>query len=145
MVKGMSVRANTPNPRRKRRSVVRTAGLIQRVRDLRRMETGAEEEAWGLLRSLRLKGFKFRRQHPLSHYIVDFCCPARRLIVELDGSVHGLPSQIKRDAHRDAQLRNLGYIVARYPNAIVLQAPELFVEKVLTLVWSLPEAFEDKS
>jgi very-short-patch-repair endonuclease len=65
--------------------------------------------------------------------------------VELDGSVHGQPSQAKRDLCRDAHLRNLGYTVARFPNGIVLDAPELFVAKVMRLATSLPEAFGDEA
>jgi very-short-patch-repair endonuclease len=73
---------------------------------------------------------------------VDFYCAQRRLIVELDGSVHGQPSQIKRDARRDAYIRAKGYNLLRFSNGIVQDAPELFVQKVLDAVWSLPEAFD---
>jgi very-short-patch-repair endonuclease len=129
-----------PYPYRKTRSLARTAEQIDKARDLRRTPTETERAAWDLLRSLRFKGFKFRRQHPVGAYIADFCCVERRLIVELDGGVHGQPSQGRSDARRDAHLQTLGYTVLRLPNGIVLQAPELFVEKVLSLVWSLPEA-----
>jgi very-short-patch-repair endonuclease len=93
------------------------------------------------LRTLRFRGFKFRRQYPVGRYIVDFCCPQRRLVVELDGSVHAQPSQTKRDARRDTELKRMGYTVTRLPNGIVVEAPELFVEKVLDVAWSLPNAF----
>jgi very-short-patch-repair endonuclease len=73
-------------------------------------------------------------------YIADFFCRERRLIVELDGSVHGQPSQARRDAQRDAYLKALGYTVLRISNGMVLEAPELFVEKVVAMGWSLPEA-----
>jgi very-short-patch-repair endonuclease len=77
----------------------------------------------------------------VGQYIVDFCCPQRGLIVELDGSVHTQPSQTKRDTSRDAELKCMGYTVTRFPNGIVLEAPELFLEKVLDVAWSLPNAF----
>jgi len=131
---------NTPRPYRQTRSVARTAAKIDRARELRQTPTETERAAWDLLRGLRLKGFKFRRQHPVGPYIADFCCLERRLIVELDGSVHGQPNQARSDVQRDAHLKTLGYTVLRLPNGIVLQAPELFVEKVLDIVWSLPEA-----
>jgi len=131
-------------PRRKRRTLAREAIQIDRARDLRKTETKSEKVAWRLLRTIRFKDFKFRRQHPLCQYIVDFYSPQRRLVVELDGSVHGRPSQTKRDVRRDAQLRGMGYAVARYSNGMVLDAPGLFVDKVVSLVWSLPEAFADK-
>jgi len=133
---------NAPRPYRKTRSLARTAEQIDKARELRAGQTAAEQAAWYLLRSLRLKGFKFRRQHPVGPYFADFCCPQHRFIVELDGSVHGQPSQAKRDECRDTYLKNLGYDVLRLSNGIVLEAPELFVEKVLRRVWSLPEVFD---
>jgi len=93
------------------------------------------------LRTVRFKDFKFRRQHPLGKYIVDFCCPRRHLVVELDGSVHGQPSQATWDKRRDAHLKNMGYTVTRFSNGMILDAPELFVEEVLRMVRSLPDAF----
>lgn len=132
-------------PRRKRRSLARGAVQIARARALRQKETESEETTWRLLRTFRFKGFKFRSQHAVGLYIVDFCCPQRRLIVELDGSVHAQPSQTGRDTRRDAQLKNMGYTVARFPNGMVLEAPELFVEKVLNIAWPLPDAFADES
>ena len=61
--------------------------------------------------------------------------------MEPDGSVHAQPSQTRRDTSRDAELKRGGYTVTRFPNGIVLEAPELFLEKVLDVAWSLPNAF----
>ena len=124
----------TPYPYRKTRSLARTAGQIDKARELRQTPTETERAAWHLLRGLRSRGFKFRRQHPVGPYIADFCCTELRLIVELDGSVHGQPSQARSDARRDAHLKSMGYTVLRLPNGIVLQAPDLFVQKVLSFV-----------
>ena len=114
----------TPYPYRKTRSLARTAGQIDRARELRQMPTETERAAWYLLRGLRAREFTFRRQHPVGPYIADFCCMERRLIVELDGSVHGQPSQARSDARRDAHLKTRGYTMLRLPNGIVLQAPD---------------------
>jgi very-short-patch-repair endonuclease len=65
---------------------------IARARELRQTATEAERTAWRLLRPLRLRGLKFRRQHPVGHWFADFCCPQTGLVVELDGSAHGQPS-----------------------------------------------------
>ncbi len=100
-----AVKPETTQRRRQRRSLARSEVQIGRARELRRNQTESEEVAWRLLRTLRFNGFKFRRQHAVGRYIVDFCCPQRRLIVELDGSVHAQPSQIKRDTSRDAELK----------------------------------------
>jgi very-short-patch-repair endonuclease len=131
----------TRPPNRKRHSLARSKEQTARARELRTHETESEEVAWRSLRALRLSGFKFRRQHAVGGYIVDFCCPQRRLIVELDGGVHAQPSQTRRDASRDGELKRMGYTVTRFPNGIVMEAPELFVSKVLDVAWSLPNAF----
>jgi type I restriction enzyme R subunit len=135
------VRPEATRPYRQRRSLARSEVQIARARELRRNGTESEEVAWRLLRTLRFRGFKFRRQHAVGQYIVDFCCPQRRLIVERDGSVHAQPSQRKRDARRDRELKCMGYTVTRLPNGMVIAAPELFVRKVLDVAWSLPNAF----
>ena len=75
-------------PKRTRRSFARAPQQIQRARELRQAATEAEQIAWRLLRSFRRDGFVFRRQQPVERYVVDFCCPEERLIIELDGSVH---------------------------------------------------------
>jgi len=128
-------------PSRQHRSFARRPDQIARVRELRQSETESEEVAWRLLRALRVQGFKFRRQHAVGPYIVDFCCAKRRLVVELDGSAHAQPSQARHDLQRDAQLKGMGYFVMRFPNGMVLEAPERFVSKVLDVAWSRPNVF----
>jgi len=73
-------------------------------------------------------GLKFRRQVPIDRYIVDFYCPEIRLIVEIDGGVHGEPGRVKRDAERDGRLMKLGYETIRIPNGDVLRDPDWFPE-----------------
>jgi very-short-patch-repair endonuclease len=70
------------------------------ARRLRRKPTQAEAQLWQALRAGRFAGFKFRRQHPLGGYYLDFYCPLARLAVELDGFAHGLPQQQAGDAAR---------------------------------------------
>jgi uroporphyrinogen-III synthase len=134
-----TVKAERSQRVRRHRSLAREPAQIARARDLRQNQTKSEEAAWRLVRQLRLKGFKFRRQHPLGQYTIDFCCPQRRLIVELDGSVHAQPGQARPDTVREAELARMGYTVARFPKGMVLEAPELFVEKVLDMAWLLPD------
>ena len=138
---GTAETMNDVRPCRTTRSLARTGAQIKKAHELRHAPTDTEQAAWCLLRSIKLKGFKFRRQHPLGPYIVDFYCAQRRLIVELDGSVHGQASQARRDSRRDAHLKKMGYVVLRFSNGIVQEAPELFVQEILDAVWSLPEAF----
>jgi len=129
--------------RRTSRSTARSTAVIMRAHELRRTATEAEQTAWRLLRTLRPSGFTFRRQHPVGRCVVDFCCPQKRLVLELDGSVHAQPSQTARDARRDKYLKRLGYTVIRLPNGIVLSAPEEFMKRVLNRVSVLPGVFTD--
>lgn len=100
-----------------------------RLRELRRKETAAERIAWHLLRGRRA-GIKFRRQVQIGHYAVDFYCFECRLAVELDGSVHAQPSQMKKDRAKDAYLSRLGIRVLRLPNGLVTEDPDEFVRKI---------------
>ena len=124
----------TPSPYRKTRSLARTARQIESARELRQTPTETEREAWRLLRGLRSRGFRFRRQHPVGPHIADFCCTELHLMVELDGSVHGEPSQVRSDERRDAHLKSMGYTVLRLPDGRVLEAPDLFVQEVASFL-----------
>lgn len=77
------------------------------------MTTG-EWRLWRSLSNRQLHGHRFRRQHPLGHYIVDFVCLDRRVIVEIDGPQHGESAQIAHDARRTAWLEAEGYVVLRF-------------------------------
>ena len=81
--------------------------------------TPAESRLWENLRSRRLGGAKFRAQHPLGRFIVDFCCPSARLIVEVDGDSHRASGA--RDRERTEVLEAFGYRVLRFRNEEVLQ------------------------
>ncbi len=104
--------------------------MIARARELRKSSTLAEEQAWWLLRNRGVSGLKFRRQHPLGRYLVDFFSAQTRLAVELDGSVHAQVSQTRKDAAKDNYLRRIGIRVLRLPNGVVMEDPELFQRKV---------------
>jgi len=83
---------------------------------------------WRLLRGRGLEGLKFRRQMPIGSYVADFCCPALKLIIELDGGVHRLREE--SDARRDAWLAAQGFTVLRFGNEAVLRNPNLILEAV---------------
>jgi very-short-patch-repair endonuclease len=93
----------------------------ERVRELRREETPAEWTLWRRLRDRQVLGQKFRRQCPISRYIADFCCKDLRLVVEVDGEVHGTQEQIAHDLNRDAYIRSLDYEVLRFSNEQILR------------------------
>jgi very-short-patch-repair endonuclease len=94
------------------------ATLGEAARRMRRNPTVAEDALWQALRRGRL-GAKFRRQHVIDRYIVDFFCLSAKLIVELDGPIH--LEQQEEDLNRESVLLNLGYTVLRYPNQRILE------------------------
>ena len=90
-----------------------------RARELRKQATPAEKVLWEQLRNRRLKGIKFRRQHPLGTYIVEFFCPAQRLVVEIDGEIHRY--QADQDQARTQEFEDYGFSVIRFWNHEVEQ------------------------
>jgi len=94
-----------------------------RARVQRARATPAERTLWSLLRG-RALGAKFRRQHPLGRYIVDFFCCDAELVVEVDGDVHDTDRARRHDAVRDAFLVACGLRIVRLRNVTVLQTPE---------------------
>ena len=104
-------------------------GVEHLARNLRKLSTYAELRLWGQLKNRNLGGFKFRRQHPIPPYIVDFVCLEKHLIVELDGGQHA--EQIASDGKRTAYLGSKGYRVMRFWNHDVLQQTESVLTEIL--------------
>ena len=93
--------------------------LEHRARELRQEATPAEHVLWNALRAGRLDGHKFRRQHPVGRFILDFYCAKSRLCIELDGEVH--EHQRDRDMVRDATLFWHGIVTLRFTNEQVFR------------------------
>ncbi|MCC7049513.1 MAG: endonuclease domain-containing protein [Alphaproteobacteria bacterium] len=106
----------------------RKSMAVPRARRLRRDSTDVERLLWGALRSRRFQAHKFRRQHPIGRYVVDFICLSHALIIELDGGQHAL--QLDRDARRTLFFEGQGYRVVRFWNNNVLEN----LEGVLTMI-----------
>ncbi len=94
--------------------VEETEQLKTNARHLRKNLTDAERRLWSELRLRQAGGFKFRRQFPIGRYIVDFACPERKLIVEVDGGQHS--EQINYDTDRTRWLESQGFRVLRFWN-----------------------------
>jgi len=113
------------------------------ARTLRADPTDAERRLWSLLRRRQLH-LRFRRQQPVGPYIADFFCSAAKLIVELDGDQHGSEPHMAKDAIRTRWLEQRGFIVLRFPNALVLREEALVLETIMRAVNAaaipLPEA-----
>jgi very-short-patch-repair endonuclease len=88
---------------------------------LRAALTPAEIRLWQALKKSQLARRKFRRQHSMGAYVLDFYCPAESLAVELDGSAHDTAAANERDERRDAFLASLGIEVLRFENRSVLE------------------------
>ncbi|MBV9076525.1 MAG: DUF559 domain-containing protein [Methylobacteriaceae bacterium] len=101
------------------------------AKDQRAMLTRAEAALWTVLRAGRLNGLKFKRQVPFGRYVADFACAEHRLIVELDGELHGTEERAQADFERDAWFREQGFRTLRLPNDLVLGGIELAAEQIL--------------
>ena len=104
--------------------------LYQYGRELRQESTEAEKLLWEELRNRKLIGLKFRRQHPLDKFIVDFYCNEKKLVVELDGSVHDEKINKEYDEARTAMLVGLNIIVLRFKNEDVINNLKGVLKKI---------------
>ena len=98
------------------RAIRGQASHLDIKRRLRSNMTGPETRLWSALRARQLQGMKFRRQHGIGPYIVDFYCPEQSLVIEVDGDSHANADQIVRDQLRDKYFQSLGLRVIRYFN-----------------------------
>ena len=103
----------------------------ERARRLRRQDTASEQRLWAQLRGRRLAGLKFVRQLPVGHYVADFACRERMLIVEVDCATHGDEEEIAHDAARTRFLEAEGWRVMRVWNEAVVRGIEAVLESVL--------------
>lgn len=94
--------------------------LKEKAQEMRNNPTEAEKMLWNVLSNKGLEDNKFRRQHIIGEYIVDFVCLEKRLIIEVDGSIHNLPEQIEHDIHRTEWLKSKGFKIIRFSNNQVL-------------------------
>lgn len=98
---------------------------VTRAKELRRKMSLPEVVLWQALRRGGLAGLRFRRQHPVGPYILDFYCAAARLAVEVDGLAHDSADQVRRDERRRAWLAGRGVSVLRILASDILQDERL--------------------
>ena len=103
--------------------------LSNRRKELRKNQTPQEEKLWWYLRDKRL-GCKFRRQHSVGGYILDFICKEKKLIVEIDGGIHLQKENKEYDDVRDKYFRELDYKILRFTNNEIENEIEKVVEKI---------------
>ncbi|MBX3694293.1 MAG: endonuclease domain-containing protein [Steroidobacteraceae bacterium] len=108
------------------------------ARALRRNATRAERRLWRHLRCRGLANARFRRQHPIGRYVVDFICLEHRLIIEVDGGQHDGASYRQRDAERTAQLESQGFRVIRFWNHDVLFRTDAVLARIAAALATPP-------
>jgi very-short-patch-repair endonuclease len=104
--------------------------LLAFARQLRQTQPDAESLMWALLRDRRLAGFKFRRQHPVEPYVLDFYCHKVKFAVELDGGQHNTDVARRYDEERTLFLTRQGIRVLRFWNHDVLQDTDAVLEAI---------------
>ena len=115
----------------KRRQLIHNlSDLKDRRRQLRQRATSAEAFLWSALRGSKLDGKKFRRQHSIGPYIVDFYCPEFRVAVELDGANHRTIVGGEQDQKRDEFLKRFNVRVIRFENRLVFENLELVLDAI---------------
>lgn len=107
------------------------SNLKSRRKALRNAATPAERQLWRVLQHSQLHGYKFRRQHSVGYYIVDFYCPSERLAVELDGDSHLSDETIEYDRERTAFLNSLNIRVLRFLNTDVFNHLGAVCERII--------------
>lgn len=109
--------------------------IHQQARSLRKRQTEAEKILWNFLSNRKLR-FKFRRQHPIHQFIVDFYCHELKLVIEVDGLIHLKVENREYDEDRTKHLENFGLTILRFNNSEVLENPE---DVVLRIKFELDE------
>jgi very-short-patch-repair endonuclease len=109
-----------------------TPEIVAAARQLRQNLTPAEQALWEALKNRQLDGLKFRCQHSMGPFIVDFYCPQCRLVIEVDGEIH--EQQIEYDTARTMQMNQFGYRVIRFSNQDVLTNLDNVLRQILAAV-----------
>src|SRR5437763_764510 len=99
-----------------------TPDVEHAARKLRRRLTPSEQRLWKALSGRKLAGLRFRCQHPVGWFVLDFYCPVRKLVVEVDGSIHDEEEQALHDQLRTVQLAAYGYQLLRFRNEEVFDS-----------------------
>lgn len=107
--------------------------IFQRAEELRSRMTAAEELLWKQIHINEWKQ-KFRRQHPIANYVVDFYCHALKLVIELDGGIHEVEEVKKLDEYREEHLIELGLTVLRFKNEQVFEQNKLVLETIASTI-----------
>jgi len=105
---------------------------LETARMLRNRMTNSEKLLWEKLKGKQLLGLRFRRQHPIDFFIVDFYCHDARLVIEIDGEIH--KDQAEYDDGREAEIERFNIKVIRFTNYEVNNDIESVIAKIISIV-----------
>lgn len=108
--------------------------IFENARELRNNLTETERILWNILKEYKLRGFKFRRQHPIANYIADFYCHKAKLIIEIDGGYHNNKEQILIDKERTAYFVEIGLREIRFSNQQILFEIESVLNEIDNII-----------
>lgn len=114
-----------------RQPKIHNKGYLKETRiALRNNPTIPEARLWSVLKERQINGRKFRRQHSIEDFVVDFYCPAEKLVIELDGEIHKNIGAQAADFERDKRLKDLGFKVLRIKNEQLINNIEYVIEEI---------------
>ena len=113
--------------------------LIEAARELRARRTAATTALWTMLRGRALRGMKFRREHQIENFIVDFYCLELKLIVKCDGAGHLEPGGALYDEYRTARLQKVGMTVLRFENEDLVMNRQIVLTQIARTIDALLE------
>jgi len=111
--------------------------IFEKAHELRRNMTEAENILWKELKNRRIFKVRFRRQHPIDIFIVDFYCHESKLVIEIDGEMHNIEENKEYDLGRTAELRKLGISVLRFTNDQVIYKLDEVIIRILKVLTEL--------
>ena len=114
----------------KKRRIHNLSGLKENRKQLRNNTTSAEAVLWRALKQSQLEGRKFRRQHSIGNYIIDFYCPSEKLAIELDGIYHYTDEGTKHDQKRAAFLNSLNIRIIRFENVEIFDNIDVLLDTI---------------
>ncbi len=107
-----------------------TPEIFLRAAELRRNMTKAEKLLWRELRSKKIMGLTFRRQHPVNMFIADFYCHKARLVIEIDGSIHEVDGNKEKDQGREDEFEKFGITTIRFTNYEIYQELDKVLQEI---------------
>jgi very-short-patch-repair endonuclease len=108
--------------------------LKDRRRELRNNMTKAEVLLWLELKGKKMKGYKFRRQHSIGYYVVDFYCTKLKLAIEVDGATHLSDEEIKHDKEKEYYIKSLGIAMQRFTNQEIYEDMMAVLDKIISKI-----------